>query len=169
MTLMPFSLLLGKFLQVADSGWSNLLEIFHRMVPSNLFSVAVEGQLLGLICFASLFVLGKPSQSFRKTQLSFFGRITRNYSKDHPLHPTICPYWYFRLGHTHTSQKWLGNVLAMWWVCSDCFLSLGHSRPACFALLLKTFGGIKFIDHYRAMAPALLTAFSTASSSATLL
>ena len=35
-------------------------------------------------------------------------------------------------------------------------------------LLLRLFGKINFIDHYRAMAPALLTAFSTASSSATL-
>jgi len=34
--------------------------------------------------------------------------------------------------------------------------------------ILKMFGGIRFTDHYRAMAPALLTAFSTASSSATL-
>jgi len=35
-------------------------------------------------------------------------------------------------------------------------------------LLLKTFGGIRFTQHYHAMSPALLTAFSTASSSATL-
>ena len=35
-------------------------------------------------------------------------------------------------------------------------------------LLLRFFGKINFVDHYRAMAPAILTAFSTASSSATL-
>ena len=35
-------------------------------------------------------------------------------------------------------------------------------------ILLKLLGGISFVRHYQAMAPALLTAFSTASSSATL-
>ena len=35
-------------------------------------------------------------------------------------------------------------------------------------LVMRIFGGIHFTDHYRAMTPALLTAFSTASSSATL-
>jgi Na+/H+-dicarboxylate symporter len=34
--------------------------------------------------------------------------------------------------------------------------------------LLRTLAGVNPIDHYRAMAPALLTAFSTSSSSATL-
>jgi len=35
-------------------------------------------------------------------------------------------------------------------------------------LLLKLVGGVNPVRHYRAMAPAMLTAFSTASSSATL-
>jgi len=35
-------------------------------------------------------------------------------------------------------------------------------------ILLKYLGRISFLDHYKAMSPALLTAFSTASSSATL-
>ena len=46
---------LGAAMQQADGGWSNLIEIFHRMVPTNLFKAAVEGQLLGLIFFGLLF------------------------------------------------------------------------------------------------------------------
>ncbi|HAU58840.1 MAG TPA: dicarboxylate/amino acid:cation symporter, partial [Opitutae bacterium] len=43
---------LGSAMQRADGGWANLIEIFHRMVPTNLFKAAVEGQLLGLIFFS---------------------------------------------------------------------------------------------------------------------
>ena len=39
----------------ANRGMKSLLEIFHRMVPVNLFKAAVEGQLLGLIFFSLLF------------------------------------------------------------------------------------------------------------------
>ena len=42
-------------LNQADKGWTGILEIFHRMVPANLFKAAVEGQLLGLIFFSLLF------------------------------------------------------------------------------------------------------------------
>ena len=42
-------------LDQADQGLQGLLEIFHRMVPSNLFKAASEGQLLGLIFFGLLF------------------------------------------------------------------------------------------------------------------
>ena len=39
----------------AENGLENLLHIFHRMVPTNIFKAAVEGQLLGLIFFSLLF------------------------------------------------------------------------------------------------------------------
>ena len=132
---------LESALQVADSGWSNLLEIFHRMVPPNLFSAAVEGQLLGLICFGLLFgfFLGQTKPEFQKTQRSFWQGL-RNYSKDHPLHPTICPYWYFRLGHTHTSQSGLEIFWLMGGFALTVFLALAIHALLVLPLLLKTFG-----------------------------
>ena len=39
----------------ADKGLQGLIEIFHRMVPPNLFEAASDGQLLGLIFFGLLF------------------------------------------------------------------------------------------------------------------
>ena len=46
---------LEQALNTAENGWLNLIEIFHRMVPPNLFLAATEGRLLGLICFGLLF------------------------------------------------------------------------------------------------------------------
>ena len=34
---------LNSAMDRADSGWVNLIEIFHRMVPTNLFKAGVEG------------------------------------------------------------------------------------------------------------------------------
>ena len=161
---------LESALQVADSGWSNLLEIFHRMVPPNLFSAAVEGQLLGLICFGLLFgfFLGQTKPEFQKTQLSFWQGLQEIILKITHFILRFAPIGIFGLV-TPTLAK---SGLEMFWLMGGfaltVFLALAIHALLVLPLLLKTFGGIKFIDHYRAMTPALLTAFSTASSSATL-
>ena len=61
-------------LDQADKGWTGILEIFHRMVPANLFKAAVEGQLLGLIFFSLLFgfFITKLPEKARSTQLGFW-------------------------------------------------------------------------------------------------
>ena len=58
----------------ADQGLQGLFEIFHRMVPSNLFKAATEGQLLGLIFFALLFgfFISRLNSNYRDTQNSFW-------------------------------------------------------------------------------------------------
>ena len=40
---------------VEGRGVGDVAEVFQRMVPPNIFEAAVEGQMLGLICFAILF------------------------------------------------------------------------------------------------------------------
>ncbi|NBQ02632.1 MAG: dicarboxylate/amino acid:cation symporter, partial [Opitutae bacterium] len=58
----------------ADKGLQGLVEIFHRMVPSNLFKAATEGQLLGLIFFGLLFgfFVSRLSPKARETQVAFW-------------------------------------------------------------------------------------------------
>ena len=161
---------LESALQVADSGWSNLLEIFHRMVPPNLFTAAVEGQLLGLICFGLLFgfFLGQTKPEFQKTQLSFWQGLQETILKITHFILRFAPIGIFGLVTPTLAKSGLDMFWLMGGFALTVFLALAIHALLVLPLLLKTFGGIKFIDHYRAMAPALLTAFSTASSSATL-
>jgi proton glutamate symport protein len=161
---------LESALQVADSGWSNLLEIFHRMVPPNLFTAAVEGQLLGLICFGLLFgfFLGQTKPEFQKTQLSFWQGLQEIILKITHFILRFAPIGIFGLVTPTLAKSGLDMFWLMGGFALTVFLALAIHALLVLPLLLKTFGGIKFIDHYRAMAPALLTAFSTASSSATL-
>jgi proton glutamate symport protein len=161
---------LESALQVADSGWSNLLEIFHRMVPPNLFTAAVEGQLLGLICFGLLFgfFLGQTKPEFQKTQLSFWQGLQEIILKITHFILRFAPIGIFGLVTPTLAKSGLDMFWLMGGFALTVFLALAIHALLVLPLLLKTFGGIKFIDHYRAIAPALLTAFSTASSSATL-
>jgi len=161
---------LESALQVADSGWSNLLEIFHRMVPPNLFTAAVEGQLLGLICFGLLFgfFLGQTKAEFQKTQLSFWQGLQEIILKITHFILRFAPIGIFGLVTPTLAKSGLDMFWLMGGFALTVFLALAIHALLVLPLLLKTFGGIKFVDHYRAMAPALLTAFSTASSSATL-
>ena len=61
-------------LEQADRGWAGILEIFHRMVPANLFKAAVEGQLLGLIFFSLLFgfFITRLPEKHQSIQLGFW-------------------------------------------------------------------------------------------------
>jgi proton glutamate symport protein len=161
---------LESALQVADSGWSNLLQIFHRMVPPNLFTAAVEGQLLGLICFGLLFgfFLGRTKPEFQKTQLSFWRGLQEIILKITHFILGFAPFGIFGLVTPTLAKSGLDMFWLMGGFALTVFLALGIHALLVLPLLLKSLGNIKFIDHYRAMAPALLTAFSTASSSATL-
>jgi len=161
---------LESALQVADSGWSNLMQIFHRMVPPNLFTAAVEGQLLGLICFGLLFgfFLGRTKPEFQKTQLSFWRGLQEIILKITHFILGFAPLGIFGLVTPTLAKSGLDMFWLMGGFALTVFLALGIHALLVLPLLLKSLGKIKFIDHYRAMAPALLTAFSTASSSATL-
>ena len=68
---------LNSAMDRADNGWVNLLEIFHRMIPTNLFKAGVEGQLLGLIFFSLLFgfFISRLPQKGKQKSGPSFGKV----------------------------------------------------------------------------------------------
>jgi len=161
---------LNKAIETADEGWSNLAQIFHRMVPPNLFSAAVEGQLLGLISFGLLFgfFLGRLNSDLGKTNLLFWQGLQEITLKITNFILTFAPLGIFGLVTPTIAKSGLDTFWLMGGFALTVFLALSVHALVILPLLLKVLGGIRFWDHYRAMTPALLTAFSTASSSATL-
>ena len=161
---------LEKALDTAENGWGNLIEIFHRMVPPNLFSAAVEGQLLGLICFGLLFgfFLGKINVELRQTQLKFWNGLQEIILKLTHFILSFAPIGIFGLVTPTITKSGLDTFWLMGGFALTVFIALGIHALFTLPLLLRFLASISFIDHYKAMSPALLTAFSTASSSATL-
>ena len=154
----------------ADQGWQGLVEIFHRMVPPNVFKAAVEGQLLGLIFFSLLFgfFISRLPQKQRETQQSFWESLNSVILSITNFIISFAPYGVFALVTPTLMKVGLDTLSIMGSFALTVILGLLVHSLIVLPLILRLLGRINFVDHYRAMAPALLTAFSTASSSATL-
>ena len=154
----------------ADQGLQGLFEIFHRMVPSNLFKAATEGQLLGLIFFALLFgfFISRLNSKARETQTSFWESLNAVILAITKWIISFAPVGVFGLVTPTLMQVGLDTLSVMGKFALTVLLGLGIHAFVVLPILLWIFGKINFRNHFQAMSPALLTAFSTASSSATL-
>ena len=154
----------------ANRGMKSLLEIFHRMVPVNLFKAAVEGQLLGLIFFSLLFgfFISKLPAQAREQQMNFWESLNAVILAITQFIISFAPYGVFGLVTPTLMLVGFNTILVMGNFALTVLAGLAIHTFIVLPILLRFLGEISFIRHYQAMTPALLTAFSTASSSATL-
>lgn len=151
-------------------GVGDLIEVFLRMVPSNVIAAAANGQLLGLIFFSLLFgfFMTRIPDRNAKTLLSFWQGMFEVMMRITNWVMRFAPIGVFALVAKVVASTGLGAFIPlavfMFTVLSALAVHLFITLP----LLLKFIGRVNPLRHYRAMAPALLTAFSTSSSSATL-
>lgn len=156
--------------RVTDKGIGDVVDVFVRMVPSNIVMAAANGQMLGLIFFSILFgyfITRIPEQQsgalqkFWDAVFSVMMLITEWVMKFAPL-------GVFAL----VAKVVASTGLAAFEPLAVFFLTALGALLIHFLivlpLLLWLVGRVNPLRHYQAMAPALLTAFSTASSSATL-
>jgi DAACS family dicarboxylate/amino acid:cation (Na+ or H+) symporter len=156
---------------VAGKTTGDVVDVFLRMVPTNIVAAAAEGQMLGLIFFSLLFgyfmakIDGRPKQTvldFWQGILDVMMLITAWVMKFAPLGV----FGLVAASVAKTGFEQFGN-LALFFVTVT--LALMIHLAVVMPLILRFVGGVKNPWlHYKAMAPALLTAFSTSSSSATL-
>ncbi len=160
----------GKAQENAAKGFRGILEIFQRMVPANLFDAAVKGQLLGLIFFSLLFgfFVSKLPEKPRSTQLRFWESLNAALLAMTKFIIMFAPIGV--LGLVIPTLMTTGTELfeVMGKFALTVLLGLGIHLFVVLPLFLKLIAKENPLNQYRAMAPALLTAFSTASSSATL-
>lgn len=156
--------------KVEGRGMGSLVEIFLRMIPENPLRAAVEGDILAVIFFCLIFgycitVLGEPHRSALK---HFFEALFEVMMQITHFVIRFAPLGVFALIAKTTSLTGLDVFapLAKYFLCVTLALLIhaGITLP----LILRFVGGIQPMKHYKALAPALLTAFSTSSSSATL-
>lgn len=153
---------------------SDLSDIFLSMIPQNVVAAAANGQMLGLIFFSLLFGFfmtridpknGKVLHRFWQGVADVMMGITTLIMKFAPLGifglvaKTIAGIDAEQMDELATS---LGTFTL------SVVLALAVHVLITLPLMLFFIARVNPVRHYRAMAPALLTAFSTASSSATL-
>jgi Na+/H+-dicarboxylate symporter len=156
--------------QFADKGAGDIVEIFLRMIPTNIVAAAADGQMLGLIFFSLLFgyFMTRLSGRMAETQLDFWTGLFEVMMKITELVMRFAPLGVFALVAktiTDTGVEAFGPLALFFFTV---VIALGIHVLITLPLLLSLLGGFSPIRHYRAMSAALLTAFSTASSSATL-
>lgn len=155
---------------VAGRDTGDIVDIFLRMVPDNIVMAAAEGEMLGLIFFSLLFgyflifVEGEPGTTLRNFWQGMFDvmmRITH-------LVMRFAPIGVFALVAKVIASTGLAAFKPLMFFFVTVLLGLLLHFFVNLAVILRVLGRVNPLKHYRAMAPALLTAFSTSSSSATL-
>ena len=160
--------------KVAGRDVSSIADVFLRLVPVNIVSAAANGQMLGLIFFSLLFgyFMTKIPEQQAAGQQQFWQGVANIMMGITEWVMKFAPLGVFALvakviaGLEGEGIADLAQALGVFFL-TVVFALLFHVAVV-LPILLKFVAGVNPIRHYQAMAPALLTAFSTASSSATL-
>jgi len=156
--------------KVEGKGTGDLVEVFLRMVPTNVVAAAAEGQLLGLIFFSLLFgfFMTKIDEAYAESMYNFWQGAFQVMMKITDWVMRFAPIGVFGLVAKVVASTGYSAFVPLAWF----FVSVLAGLVVHFALVLPALlflvGRVNPLRHYRAMAPALLTAFSTSSSAATL-
>ncbi|HFD78952.1 MAG TPA: dicarboxylate/amino acid:cation symporter [Gammaproteobacteria bacterium] len=153
---------------------SDLTDVFLSMVPPNVVAAAADGQMLGLIFFSLLF--GYFMTRIDRDSGSLLGRFWQGVA-DVMMGMTELIMKFAPLGVFGLVAKTIAGIgaeqlnavaVSLGSFTLSVMLALAVHALITLPLLLYLFARVNPLAHYRAMLPALLTAFSTASSSATL-
>ena len=160
----------GSFDTSKLSSSSSILDILKRMIPLNPISALANGDMLGIIFFAIFFgiVLSFVESKYSSTILSLIDSIYQVIMKMTQIVIKCAPIGVFGLMTKAVSNSGLSifKELGMYALTIACGLSihLFIVLPLILFLIVR----INPLNHFRAMASAMVTAFSTSSSSATL-
>lgn len=149
---------------------SDFSQTLLMLVPTNLFAAAAQGQLLGLIGFCLLFGyfitrlppdLAQAQRLFWQSFYEVILRITQWVMR-------FAPIGVFGLVASVVAETGWAALRPLLWFSATVLLALLTHSMVTLPLVLKWVARRSPQAHYRAMGPALLTAFSTSSSAASL-
>lgn len=144
--------------------------ILFRLVPSNILSVAAQGQLLGLILFCLLFgyFIPRVDSPLTETMQHFWDAVFQIMMKMTHLVMEFLPIGVFGLMAKVTATTGLTAIKPVSIFFVTVLLGLVIHMFFSLSLLLKFLGNTSPMKHFRAVFPAVVTAYSTSSSAATL-
>ncbi len=156
--------------KVEGKGAADVVDIFVRMVPTNIVFAAANGQMLGLIFFSLLFgfFMTKIQEDYAETQFNFWQGVYETMMRITDWVMLFAPIGVFALVAKVVATTGFDAFQPLLWFFLSVVLALAVHMFVTMPLLLRFVGRVNPLRHYRAMVPALLTSFSTASSSATL-
>lgn len=161
----------GKFSDGTVEGAKNWKSLFFRMFPPNIIQAATDnGQLLGILVFALLF--GIAITQFPREQMTTIREFAEGFNavmiKITQWIMAVSPIGLFGLMLATVMEVGGGFIWEMKSYMATVLLALGTHLFIALPIILIVIGKVNPIRHFVAMKTALLTAFATASSAATL-
>lgn len=156
---------------LAKSGETvSIISIILNIVPANIFDALAKGEMLALIFFSLLFGFCLTKIQSEKSQLiqNFVQGIFQTMIEITHMIMKFLPLGVFCLVAKVAATTGLESLASLGLFFVTVLLGLACFSFIVVPLLLKYVGKVSPKRHFKAMAPALITAFSTSSSSASL-
>ena len=156
--------------KVGGKGAADIAEVLLRMIPPNIVTAAANGQMLGLIFFSLIFgfFVSKLEGSVAQVHKDFWQGLLNIMMMMTDLIMKFAPLGVYALVAKviMISGVEAFEPLAVFFI--TVLLALAAHLLLFLPAVLRYIGHVSPGKHFKAMLPALLTAFSTSSSSATL-
>lgn len=156
--------------QVKEKGAQDLWSVIVRLVPTNPVAAAAEGDMLGLVTFGILFAwaLSQLPEGLRDTQAALWKGIYEAMIRITALVMHAAPIGVFAIVTGTLAKTGLAALQPLATFMAAVVLGLLTHAFVILPLVLRFVARVPAFALHRAMSPALLTAFSTSSSNATL-
>ncbi len=159
-----------EMLTATKSVWGAVYELVRGMIPTNLLRAVSDGDILPLIFFCILFgvFITQLPERPRVLLTDFFSAFFQVMMKITHVVISVAPLGIFGLITKVVAETGFDafGPLVIYFLCI--FGALVIHSSITLPALLRFVGRVSPIKHVKAVGPALLTAFSTASSGATL-
>ncbi len=156
--------------QANAGGLGALAKVLTQIIPSNIVLAFSSGQMLGLIFFSLLFgyALSKIDSGPGSILQGFWQGVFQTMLQITHLVMKFLPFGVFCLVSKVFATTGMESLRSLGMFTLTVLLGLASFMFIVLPLMLKFIGNVNPWRHFRAMSPALITAFSTSSTSATL-
>jgi len=156
--------------KVGGKGAGDVVEIFLRMVPPNIIAAAAQGEMLGLIFFSILFgyFMTRLEHEAAEPLFRFWDGLFKVMMRMTEFVMAFAPIGVFGLVAETIVRTGFDAAGPLAVFALTVLGALAFHAVVTLPILVKLIARVSPLWLYKAVSPALLTAFSTASSSATL-
>lgn len=155
---------------VEGKGAADMLAVLQRLVPSNIFAAAAQGDMLGLLLFGFGFgyLVSQLPAELAQTQRQFWQGVYEIMTRIAQFIMKLAPAGVFALVAPIIAKTGWDAVKPLSLFFITVVLGLLFHAVVTLPILLRVIARVSPLRHFRAMQPALITAFSTSSSAASL-
>ncbi len=156
--------------QASETAFAKIEKIFLQIIPPNIIGAAAKGQMLGLILFSLLFgfFMTRIESQASSTLYHFWQGVLQTMMKITQAVMKLLPIGVFALVAKVAASTGLETLTSLAYFFLAVVVGLLLYICVILPILLKGIAGINPLHHFKAMIPALFTAFSTSSSAASL-